>query len=234
MMFQSIVLLSFLATASAFAPAAKFSMATRISMSDVEPVAEVAEEVVEVAEPVFKFDPKSQPGVTGPLGFFDPLDLSGTYTDDLNVKVFASFAEAERKHGRVAMIAFLGILIGETTGLLFDGKITGPAIYQFQQAEAFSPVFSLGVVWLIAMAEVQTIITAWQPAEETFKDPTGVAGLRADHITGDYGFDPLNIKPKSADALLTMTNKEINNGRLAMLGVAGIVAQELVTNAPIF
>lgn len=62
MMFQSIVLLSFLATASAFAPAAKFSMATRISMSDVEPVAEVAEEVVEVAEPVFKFDPKSQPG----------------------------------------------------------------------------------------------------------------------------------------------------------------------------
>ena len=132
------------------------------------------------------------------------------------------------------MIAFVGILIGETCGFLFDGKITGPAIYQFQQAEAMSPIFSLGVVWLIAMAEVQTIISAWQPASETFANPTGIARLKKDHTTGDYGFDPLNLKPKNEAALATMTNKEINNGRLAMIGVGGIVAQELVTNQAIF
>jgi hypothetical protein len=31
-----------------------------------------------------------------------------------------------------------------------------------------------------------------------------------------------------------MRTKEINNGRLAMIGVAGIVVQELITNTPIF
>jgi hypothetical protein len=31
-----------------------------------------------------------------------------------------------------------------------------------------------------------------------------------------------------------MQTKEINNGRLAMLAIAGIVAQELLTGSPIF
>ena len=31
-----------------------------------------------------------------------------------------------------------------------------------------------------------------------------------------------------------MKTKELNNGRLAMLGVAGIVAQELITDKAIF
>jgi hypothetical protein len=46
--------------------------------------------------------------------------------------------------------------------------------------------------------------------------------------SGDLGFDPLNLKPKDPTKFADMQTKEINNGRLAMLAVAGIVGQELV------
>ena len=42
------------------------------------------------------------------------------------------------------------------------------------------------------------------------------------------GFDPLGIRPKDPEEFDIMYTKELQNGRLAMLGVAGIVAQELV------
>jgi len=45
----------------------------------------------------------------------------------------------------------------------------------------------------------------------------------------DYGFDPLNLKPKDAAELKTLQIKELNNGRLAMLAAADILAQEMVT-----
>ena len=40
--------------------------------------------------------------------------------------------------------------------------------------------------------------------------------------------DPLGLKPSDPAELATLQTKELNNGRLAMLAVAGIIAQELV------
>ena len=51
---------------------------------------------------------------------------------------------------------------------------------------------------------------------------------------GNLMFDPLGFKPTDPAAFKTIATKEINNGRLAMLAVAGIVAQELVTGEKIF
>lgn len=175
-------------------------------------------------------------GVTAPLGYWDPLDVMEQYADDrdLSKKFRKSIAEAEMKHGRVAMLAFLGIFVGEKYNLFFDHTITGPAIYQWQKMVEYYPPAQIGIVWLIAMAECETIIKFWDKPAETFKSPTGIASLKEGFTPGDYGFDPLNIKPKKPEALKTMTNKELNNGRLAMLGVAGIVAQELVTKTSVF
>jgi hypothetical protein len=42
------------------------------------------------------------------------------------------------------------------------------------------------------------------------------------------GFDPLSLTPADSEEFDLLRTKELNNGRLAMLGVAGIIAQELV------
>ena len=52
-------------------------------------------------------------------------------------------------------------------------------------------------------------------------------------LPGDLGFDPLGLKPTNDKDLKSMATKEINNGRLAMVGIAGMVAQELVSGMKI-
>lgn len=188
------------------------------------------------APPVAASPNGSDVGVTAPLGYWDPLGVMEQYADDsrLSKKFKKSIAEAEKKHGRVAMLAFLGIFVGEKFNPFFDHTITGPAIYQWQKMVDYYPPAQVGIVWLITMAEYETIMKFWDRPSETLKSPTGIASLKEEFAPGDYGFDPLRIKPKQPDALKTMINKELNNGRLAMLGVAGIVAQELVTGVSVF
>jgi light-harvesting complex I chlorophyll a/b binding protein 1 len=204
----SILLVATLASTAAFSPAVsrvRASSALKMSAADL-------------------------PGALPPVGFFDPLGLSSGKTDGEIKKI----REAELKHGRVAMLAFVGILVGESFNPLFDGKITGPAIYQFQQADDLVSFFWVGVLFVIALIEGQNILTGWESPTETNKRATGVAELKADYVNGDLGFDPLNLTPADSDAFNTLRTKELQNGRLAMLGVAGIVAQELVNGKGVF
>ena len=48
-------------------------------------------------------------------------------------------------------------------------------------------------------------------------------------MAGDCGFDPLGLRPEDPEEYRNMQTMELSNGRLAMLGVAGIFAQEGVT-----
>jgi hypothetical protein len=189
-------------------------------------------EVGKAPETVTKapFDKSKLPGQGFPMGFWDPAQ----YTLDASEAQIKYYQEAELKHSRIAMLAFLGIVVGETMNPLFDGKITGPAIFQFQQADAIFPAFWVGVLMLVGWIEGQTIIDCWQDPSETFTDVNGLAKLRPEHIPGDLKFDPLNLMPKNEAKLTTMKTKELNNGRLAMIGVAGIVAQEFVSRTSVF
>lgn len=54
------------------------------------------------------------------------------------------------------------------------------------------------------------------------------------YAIGTLGFDPLGFAPKSPQGLELMKVKELNNGRLAMISVVGIIVQELVSNKSIF
>jgi Chlorophyll A-B binding protein len=138
------------------------------------------------------------------------------------------FREAELKHGRLAMTAFLGIMVAESFNPLFDGKISGAAIYQFQQADNLNSYFWVAVLFGIALVEGQNILTGWESSSETADRKSVVAQLKESYINGDLGFDPLGLTPDNSDDFDILRTKELNNGRLAMLAVAGIVAQELV------
>ena len=146
--------------------------------------------------------------------------------------------EAELKHGRVAMVAILGMIAGEnvddTPFHLFDGKVTGPAIYQFQQADSVLNAFTANVIGLTLAVEGYNIVNGWQSPDETAASSSAIAGLKTNYVNGDLKFDPLGLKPKNAKEFKSIQTKELNNGRLAMLAVAGIVAQELVTGTSIF
>lgn len=137
------------------------------------------------------------------------------------------------------MLAFLGIIVGENFNPLFDGKITGPAIFQFQQADDLVSFFWVGVLFFIALVEGQNILSGWESPSETAsrgvgKDNLKGAQLKDSYINGDLGFDPLGLTPADQDEFDVLRTKELNNGRLAMLGVAGIIAQELVRHLKYF
>ncbi|CAB1097303.1 LHCP [Ectocarpus sp. CCAP 1310/34] len=81
----------------------------------------------------------------------------------------------------------------------------------------------------MAFIEYNTITKAYAEPSPV----TGEGGLREEYSPGDLGFDPLNLKPKDQAGLEKMQTKELNNGRLAMIGIAGMLVQELVNPADI-
>ena len=128
------------------------------------------------------------------------------------------------------MVAVLGILVAENFNPLFQGQISGPAIYQFQLADKVNTYLWVIVLFGIALVEALNISRGWESPEETAMRGSNspVAELKENYVNGDLGFDPLGLKPTDAKEFDILRTKEINNGRLAMLAVAGIVAQELV------
>jgi hypothetical protein len=152
---------------------------------------------------------------------FDPLG----FADKANANTLKRYREAELTHGRVAMLATVGFLVGEKvegSSFLFDASIKGPAITHLAQVPA---PFWLLLLISIANAELFRAQTGWVAPKDCPVDEPGL--LRADYIPGDIGFDPLNLKPTDPDEFEAIQTKELQNGRLAMLAAAGFLAQEL-------
>merc|ERR1739848_879717 len=180
------------------------------------------EEVTRVTSP----EELSKAGQLAPLGFWDPLGLSANVPEGR----LLFYREVELKHGRICMLAALGILVGEQFHPLFGGDIDVPAYLAFQQTPLEK--FWLAVVAAIAIPETFSV--------QTFQDPDegrlfgGLWKIKTDHVPGDLGFDPLGLKPEDPKEFKDMQTKELNNGRLAMFAIAGMVAQELVTGQKLF
>jgi len=161
--------------------------------------------------------PEDMAGITAPMGFFDPAGLSKKGN-------LAAFRNAELKHGRVCMLATLGIIVGENFHPFFDAWGDGPFVSA--AASHFTPTAAANfwpAYWIMTAGhEFATELSGGYNAEPGSRAP------------GDYEFDPLNLKPTDPAELKTLQNKELNNGRLAMLAAAGILAQEMVTGKAIF
>merc|ERR1712118_351394 len=125
---------------------------------------------------------KSLPGVTGPLGFFDPLGFCSA--DDVTEGKIKFYREVELKHGRVGMLAALGFLVGENFHPLFGGDIDVPAYLAFQQTPL--QTFWQAVVVAIAIPEVFSVFTFESPFGMNIMDQ--IWKTKVDHKSGDLGF----------------------------------------------
>lgn len=164
-------------------------------------------------------------GAVAPTGYFDPL---GFAQFGITLTEIKRNRESEVMHGRVAMLATVGYFVGES----FSGPfhLVGPANDQLQQMPSWAFVILSGA---IAAAELNRARIGWQEPDFRTWNKT-LWKLRENYYPGDVGFDPLNLKPKDANAFANMQTRELQNGRLAMIGIAGMCAQELVNHRTIF
>merc|ERR1712125_318781 len=137
-------------------------------------------------------------GVLAPVGFFDPLGFADK-ADEATIK---RYREAEITHGRVAMLATIGFLVGEKvegSSFLFDASISGPAITHLSQVPAG---FWVLLTIAIGAAEQKRAEIGWVEPKNV---PVAQPGLlRAEYTPGDIGFDPLGLKPEEPEELMAL------------------------------
>jgi hypothetical protein len=224
---KTLIIATLASSAMAFAPAASSASTTRLAADatpEVEPEAPAPAPVVTIngwaadaSKPCYGL-----PGAISPLGFFDPLG----FTNDAELRKVKRFREAEVMHGRVAMMATVGYLIGENTPTIAFG-FDHPIIANDQLASIPGTVL-FPFFLFINISEAFRASKGW--VEPGLGD---LFTLRESYYPGDLGFDPLGLKPTSASEFASMQSKELSNGRLAMLAVAGMCVQELVNGKPI-
>merc|ERR1719329_126723 len=202
-MFRTLLILATIAVATAFSSSGRIATRTALKMS------------------MFPENPIGLVGDLAPTGFFDPLGLASG-KDEYTLK---KYRDAELKHGRVCMLASVGLLTQEL--LKNPVGFDGPAIRHLDLLDDKFPEFGELFILLCAFLEAWVITNKYEPRSET-RDLKRAARLRDDVDAGDYGWDPLEWYPSDPEEQAIIKTKELQNGRLAMLGFAGIVAQELV------
>merc|ERR1712176_556802 len=184
-------------------PMAKFALTQYAATRDVSMAAQAKEEFSKL-DPVTQaklkklsrdivvkaasLKPEDMAGVTAPLGFFDPWGLSKKG----NIAVYRN---AELKHGRVCMLATLGMVVSEKFHPFFDSW--GEAAFTSASASHFSATAASNF-W-----PAYWVMTAGHEIATEF---AGLGGDPKDRLPGDYGFDPLNLKPEDPAAFKTLQN----------------------------
>jgi len=145
---------------------------------------------------------------------YDPLGFSKNYPE-----LVPWFREAELKHGRIAMLAWVGLVVPdfvripgerysfESCPLTIDAhdKLNGAVGVNFQI------LFWITIVELCCAKKVYE----WNSLE----------------VAGDYGFG-VQFLPKDEEGQKQMRLKELKNGRLAMVAFGGAITQAVITRHP--
>jgi hypothetical protein len=100
------------------------------------------------------------PGSTAPMGQFDPLGACA----NISIEEIKRYRESEVTHGRVAMLATLGYLVGESFHPFFGGVVSGPANTHLAQVQEVAPVFFVVLTVAIGTTELLRAVTGWKAA----------------------------------------------------------------------
>eukprot|EP00559_Dactyliosolen_fragilissimus_P001535 CAMPEP_0184854694 /NCGR_PEP_ID=MMETSP0580-20130426/64_1 /TAXON_ID=1118495 /ORGANISM="Dactyliosolen fragilissimus" /LENGTH=205 /DNA_ID=CAMNT_0027348991 /DNA_START=81 /DNA_END=698 /DNA_ORIENTATION=+ len=151
-------------------------------------------------------------GNTAPFKTFDPLRLANLGSDS----TLAWFRAAELKHARVAMLATTGYLV-QGAGIHFPGMLSSDV--SFESLSAMKPLDAWEAVPNSGKAQIIFTIFLAEIITET----------KGTHYTkgGDLPtvvFPPIDFSGVDEATLATKKNRELNNGRLAMIAIMSFCA----------
>jgi len=178
-------------SAAAFAPSSVERVSTAIKVSELEI------------------------GATAPLGVYDPLGWL-----DGEPENFERRRAVERKHGRIAMAAMVGVIV-HNNHITFDGYLSPSANLKFSDIptgvdgiRAIPTAGLLQILFFFALVEL-----AWMPASQ---------------YDGDYGVGWFGDNIANPEEKARKLNAELNNGRAAMMGIMGNMVTECLTGQTMF
>merc|ERR1719440_912237 len=127
------------------------------------------------------------------------------------------------------MMAALGYAVQENFHPIFP-NVGGPVIRQLDQVLSFENGQLGGSILLMAIffSEIYRARIGWVEPEVEMRS------LRKEYSPGALGFDPLGLMPKDEAGMKAMQEKELRNGRLAMIAILGMTVQELTTGEQLF
>merc|ERR1711988_1261825 len=173
------------------------------------------------------------------IGYFDPLGLgTADFWSQGNEATYGFLRHAEIKHGRVAMAAFVGYIV-QANGIHFPYLIGEPTSGLTPEEQWFNlPMIGRAqIIGFIGFLEfwgefgggysggAHYMRGGVPGAYPDFKDIPFHAG----HLERFPLFDPARtIRNQPAEKKAAGLLKEINNGRLAMIGIMGFMAEAKV------
>jgi len=172
--------------------------------------------------PLRAVDLSKEMGACPPVGFWDPLQLSEFGDPEIMSSTFRRRRTVEIQHGRVAMIACIGYIVPEF--------VRWPGFCSPSQKLAFADIPNGLAAWNAVPA-----VGWWQMIGFVgVVEVSNLSGAGGKEYPGDVdGFGAFGIprgkgiedKAKKEKSLLA----EINNGRLAMMAIMGMLFQDGLT-----
>jgi len=214
-MLKIAALASLVASATAFAPSQESSRSSTAVNAAIDDLKVIAEK----SNPVLKF--------------YDPLQLSsGTIWGNSVDDSVAFLRHAEIKHGRVAMAAFVGYCLQSNNVHFPWNTFPVDGLSPPEQWDALPNGAKYQIIGFIGFLEF------FSEASGAHYMRGGTPGKFPDFSSDDKLvphpvplnlFDPFGLsKNKSAEAKEKGLISELNNGRLAMIGIFGFVSEQSV------
>lgn len=176
------------------------------------------------------------------VGYWDPLKLAeAEFWDNTNEETIGFLRHAEIKHGRVAMAAFVGYII-QANGIHFPwtpypgfDAAANSAMSPPEQWDAVPYSGKLQIILAIGFLEWWSEIRVdgtphyMKGGKPGYYPDFDTAPDQLPHWIGLNLYDPFKWAGKMSDELKSKRLvTEINNGRLAMLGIMGFLSEQKI------